>query len=100
MHSKELNNLFIKSLTERLSKVNNKEVILLQDLNIDLIKSNSDANGSKFLGAIYSSNLFSHITSVCRLTSKSHTLIYNIISNINEECTSGNLINTISDHLG
>ena len=85
MHSKELNNLFIKSLTERLSKVNNKEVILLQDFNIDLIKSNSDANGSKLLGAIYSSNLFSHITSVCRLTSKNHTLIYNIISNINEE---------------
>ena len=99
MHSKELNNLFIKSLTERLSKVNNKEVILLQDFNIDLIKSNSDANGSKFLGGIYSSNRFFHITSVCRLTSKNHTHIYNI-SNINEESTLGNLINTISDYLG
>ena len=35
-----------------------------------------------------------------RLTSKSHTLIDNIFSNINEECTSGNIFNTISYHLG
>ena len=40
MHLKEFNNLFLKSLTERLTKENNKEVILLGDFNIDLIKSN------------------------------------------------------------
>ena len=74
-----------EKVTERLSKVNNKEVILLEDFNIDLIKSNSNANASEFLGVIYSRNLFSHITSTARLTSKNHTLIYNITSNINEE---------------
>ena len=47
-----------------------------------------------------SSNLLSYITSPTRLTSRSHTLVHNIFSNINEECTSGNIINTISGHLG
>ena len=70
------------------------------DFNIDLIKSNSNANASEFLDVIYSSNLLPHITSPTRLTSRSHNLIDNIFSNINEECTSGNIINTILDHLG
>ena len=100
MHLKEFNDLFLKSLTERLTKENNKEVILMGDFNIDLIKSNSNANASEFLDVIYSSNLLPHITSPTRLTSRSHTLIDNIFSNINEECTSDNIINTISDHLG
>ena len=98
--SKEFTDLFLKSLTETLTKKNIKEVILLRDFNIDLIKSNSSANASKFLEVIYSSNLLPHITSPTRLVNKSHTLIDNIISNINEEYTSGNIINTISDHLG
>ena len=100
MHLKEFNDLFLKSLTERLTKENNKEVILMGDFNIDLIKSNSNANASEFLDVIYSSNLLPHITSPTQLTSRSHTLIDNIFSNINEECTSDNIINTISDHLG
>ena len=100
MHPKEFNDLFLKSLTKRLTKENKKEVILLGDFNIDLIKSNSNANASEFLDVIYSSNLLPHITSPIQLTSRSHTLIDNIFSNINEECTSGNIINTISDHLG
>ena len=70
------------------------------DFNIDLIKSNSKTNASQFLHVIYSSNLLPHITSPTHVTSKSHILIDNIFSNINEECTSGNIINTISDHLG
>ena len=100
MHPKELNDLFLKSLTERLTKESNKEVVLLGDFNIDLTKSNSNANASEFRDVIYSSSLLPHITSPTRLTSRRHTLIGNIFSNINEECTSGNIINTISDHLG
>ena len=92
--------LFLKSLTERLTKKINKEVLLLGDFNIDLIKSNSIANAWEFLDVIYSSNLLPHTTSPTWLTSRSHTLIENIFSDINEECTSGNTINTISDHLG
>ena len=70
------------------------------NFNIDLIKSNSNANASEFLNVIYSSNLLPRITSPTWLTSRSHTLIDSIFSNVNEECTSGNIINTISDHLG
>ena len=70
------------------------------DFNIDLIKSNSNVNASEFLHVIYSSNLLPHITSPTQLTSRSHTLIDNIFSNINEDCTSCNIINTVSDHLG
>ena len=85
MHPKEFSDLFLKYLTERVTKENNKEVILIGDFNIDLIKSNSNTNASEFLDIIYSSNILPHIN--------------NIFSNINEECTSGNIINTISDHL-
>ena len=63
MHPKEFNDLFLKSLTERLTKENNKEVVLLGDFNIDLIKLNSNANASEFIDIIYSSNLLPHITS-------------------------------------
>ena len=100
MHPKEFNHLTERLLTERLTKENNKEVILRGDFNIDFIMSNSKANASEFLDVIYSSNLLPHITSPTQFTSRSHTLIDNIFSNINEECTSGNIINTILDHLG
>ena len=96
IHPKEFNNLFLKSLTNKLNKESNKEIILLGDFNIDLIKTNS----SEFLDIIYSSYLIPHITSPTRLTSRSHTLIDNIISNvITEDAISENIINTISDHL-
>ena len=91
MHPKESNDLLLKSLTERLTEENNKEAILLGVFNIDLIKSNSDANASEFLDVIYSSNLLLHIASPPQLTSRSHTLIDNIFSNINEECTSSKI---------
>ena len=95
IHPMEFNNLFLKSLTNKLNNESNKEIILLGDFNIDLIKTNS----SEFLDIIYSSYLISHITSPTRLTSRSHTLIDNIISNvITEDAISENIINTISDH--
>ena len=62
MHPKEFNDLFSKSLTKRLTKKNKKEVILLVDFNIDLVKSNLNANASELLDVIYSSNLLPHIT--------------------------------------
>ena len=101
MHPKKFNNLFWKSLTNKLSKESNKDIILLCDFNIDLIKTNTDNNASEFLEIIYSSYLIPHITSPTRLTSRSHTLIDNIMSNIiTEDAISGNIINTISNHLG
>ena len=100
MRPKEFNDLYFKSITEKITKENDKEVILLDDFNIDLIKSNSSANASEFLDVIYSNNVLRHISSPTRLTSRSYTLIDNIVINCNEECTSNNIISTISDHLG
>ena len=101
MHPQEFNSLFLKSFTNKLSKEINKEIILLGDFNIDLIKTNTNNNASEFLDIIYSSYLIPHVTSPTRLTSRSHTLIDNIICNvITEDTISGNIINTISDHLG
>ena len=101
MHPQEFNSLFLKSLTNKLSKESNKKIIILGDFNIDLIKTNTNNNASEFLDRIYSSYLIPHITSPTRLTSSSHTLIDNMISNvIIEDTISGNIMNTISDHLG
>ena len=101
MHPQEFNSIFLKPLTNKLSKENNKEIILLGDFNIDLIKTNKNNNASEFLDRIYSSYLIPQITSPTRLTSRSHTLIANIISNvIIEDTISGNIMNIISDHLG
>ena len=46
--SERINDLFLKSLTKRLTKENKKEVIQLGDFNIDLIISNSNTNASEF----------------------------------------------------
>ena len=46
MHLKEFNNLVLKYLTDKLNKGNNKEIILLGDFSIDLIKTNSNKNAS------------------------------------------------------
>ena len=104
MHQKEFNNLFLKSLSDKLNKTNNKEIMLTDvDFNIDLIKTNSNNNNaSEFFDIIYSSYLIPHITSsVTRLTSRSHTLIDNIMNNVVlEDAILGNFVNTISDHLG
>ena len=70
MHSQEFNSLFLKSFTNKLSKESKKEIILLGDFNMDLIKTNTNNNGSEFLDIIYSSYLIPHITSPTRLTSR------------------------------
>ena len=57
MHQKEFSDLFLKSLTERVTKENKKEVRLMGDFNIDFIKSNSNANTSEFIDIIYYSNI-------------------------------------------
>ena len=82
MYPKKFNNLFLKFLKDKLSKESNKVIILLGDLKIELIKTNSNNNVSAFLEIIYSSYLIPHIISSTRLTSRSHTLIDTVMSNI------------------
>ena len=99
MHPKEFNDLHLKSLTERFTNTKENNTIgWFQQW--PYMKSNSNATVSEFLDAIYSSNLLPNITSPTWLTRRIHTLIDNIISNIDKECTLGNIINTISNYLG
>ena len=100
MNPQEFNSLSLKSLTNKLSKESNREIILLGDFNIDFIKTNTNNNASEFLDIIYSSYLIPHITCSTRLTNRIHTLIDNIISNVITEDTISRNKNTMSDHLG
>ena len=98
MQQSEFIDEYLKPLSEKLVS-ENKEVILLGDFNIDLLKCDSNKNVSDFLDIIYSTNLLPNITSPTRLTSYTQTLIYNIFSSvINDDCIAGNLISPISDH--
>ena len=98
MQNSEFNDEYLKPLSEKLIS-ENKEVILLGDFNIDLLKCDSNKNVSDFLDIIYSTNLVPNITSPTRLTSRSQTLTDNIFSSIiNDDCIAGNLISPISDH--
>ena len=77
----------------------NKEVVLLGDFNIDLLKCGSNKKVSDFLGIIYSTNVLPNFTSPIRLTTCSETLTGNIFSSVvNDECIAGNLNSPISDH--
>ena len=98
MQHSEFNDKYQKSLSEKLIS-QNKEVILLGDFNIDLLKCDSNKNVSDFLDIIYSTNIVPNITSATRLTSRNQTLIDKIFrSIINDDCIAGNLISPISDH--
>ena len=93
MQQSEFADEFLKPFSEKLIS-ESKEVILLGDLNIDLLKCDSNKNVSDFFDIIYSTNLLPNITSPTRVTSRSQTLIDNIFSSvINDDCIAGNLIN-------
>ena len=98
MQQSEFIGEYLKPASEK-SIVENKEVLLLGEFNIDLLKCDSNKNVSDFLDIIYSTNLLPNITSPTRLTSHSQTLIDNIFSSvINDDCIACNLISPISDH--
>ena len=67
MQHSEFNDEYLKPLSEKFIS-ENKEVILLGDFNIELLKCDSNKNVSDFLDIIYSTNLVPNITSPTRLT--------------------------------
>ena len=100
MEVNEFNSLFLNTLSENLLSEKNKEIVLLGDFNIDLLKYEKDHNTADFLDQMYSASLVPHITSPTRITSHSRTLIDNIFSTaISENAISGNMVTSISDHL-
>ena len=100
MEAYEFNHCYMDVLSEKLLKEKNKEVILMGDFNIDLLKYETNNNSSEFLDIIYSSSLIPRLTSPTRISPRSKTLIDNIFTtDTYDETIAGNLMTSISDHL-
>ena len=95
----EFNALFEKAIEKVSSK--NKEVYILGDFNIDLLKVDDQSKIDDFYNILCTHFLVPHITLPTRITSGSATLIDNIFSNNLDisGAVSGNLTVSISDHL-
>ena len=63
MEVNEFNSLFLNTLSENLLSEKNKEIALLGDFNIDLLKYEKDHNTADFLDQMYSASFVPHITS-------------------------------------
>ena len=95
MEPKDFNDTFLQNLMEKLS-FENKNIILMGDFNIDILKYDTNKDSEEFLDKMYTNFLLPYITSPSRVTRRSQTLIDNFFSNIIEEgLNSGNLTTTI-----
>ena len=98
MEVTEFNDVFLQNILEKLS-YENKEIIIMGDFNIDILKYDTNSDSATFLDNMYENFLLPYIISPTRVTPRSQTLIDNIFSNIIEEdIISGNITTTISDH--
>ena len=98
MEVTEFNDVFLQNILEKLS-YENKEIIIMGDFNIDILKYDTNSDSAMFLDNMYENLLLPYIISPTRVTPRSQTLIDNIFSNIIEkDIISGNITTTISDH--
>ena len=99
MELSKFNNHFPTYLWETLLREKNKDIVLISDFNVDLLKCEDNADAADFLDKIYSTSLIPQITSPTRIKARSKTLIDNIFStDANAETFSGNIVINISDH--
>ena len=94
-------NEFIDQLETIVCKVSseNKDVIVLGDFNIDLLKVKSDKNASKLLDVFTANNMMPVISLPTRVTHSSATLIDHIYKTVDDRSgTAGSLISDITDH--
>ena len=93
-------NILFECLMEKISK-ENKELYLIGDFNLDLLKIDDENEIEDFYNIISSNLLVPHITIPTRITQISKTLIDNIFSNNLDfaRIKSGNITITISDHM-
>lgn len=92
---------FISSLETLLDKIRgeDKEIVIMGDFNIDLLKSDTDANASNLLDMLVTNQLTPRITVPTRVTHGSATLIDHMYKKVSSaKCTSGTLISDITDH--
>ena len=98
----EFNTNYLRSLLQKLSKESSKNIFLLGDFNIDLLKFSSCSSICNFLDELSSSYFMPQIFLPSRITRSTKTLIDNIFCNISqssEQNISANLTTTYSDHL-
>ena len=100
MDAYKFNEHYLSILNKNLLLEKNKEIILMGDFNINLLRYNEDHNSTDFLEQIYSCSLIPRITSPARLIPRSKTHINNILStDTANEVIAGNILTTLSDHL-
>ena len=90
---------YLNKLLENISK-EQKSVFLLGGFNVNLLNYNEHNQTNEFLDSLASNSFIPLILQATRITSHSNTRIDNIFSNvIDPDIISGNLTDTISDHL-
>jgi exonuclease III len=92
---------FTEVLDTLLAKVNgeNKQVVIVGDVNIDLLKINSHRQSNAYLDSMISNGLIPTITLPTRVTDASSTLIDHIFVNISSsQHMSGTITSDITDH--
>ena len=98
MSLKSFNSKYLKPFLHQLSS-ENKQLILLGDFNVSLLKVQDDPESSTFLDALGSNLLLPQILLPTWIAGDPHTLIDNIFSNASNSNITGNICFSISDHL-
>ena len=93
-------NDFLTSLQDLVQNPNilNKDVFLMGDFNIDLMKCNSQNNSQEFIETLMSASFLPLISKPTRVASQSATLIDNIFCNVLPLPESGIVLSDITDH--
>ena len=99
MDLSEFNCNYLNKLFENISK-QKKSITLLEDFNVNLLNYNKHNQKNEFLDFLASNSFIPLILQPTRKTSRSNTLIDNILSNVTDpDIISSNLTATLSDHL-
>ena len=100
MSGEDFNNDYLKVLTHKLNKENEKNIYLAGDFNFDLLKVSSDSPTSDFFYTLTSNFLLPMISLPTKINTVNDTLIDNIFTNqFVPDTISGNITVGISDHL-
>ena len=98
MDPDDFNNIFLKSLLDKLSKVKNKKIFIAGDFNFNLLNLTSHEQTEMFYSNLLSNLFLPAIILPTKINNVNKTLIDNIFSNqINPSTISGNLSVNISD---
>ena len=100
LHIGEFNSNYISPILHKLSKESSKEIFLLGEFNIDLLKYESSELTNRFFDTLFSNFLSPQIILSIRFSSSS-TLVGNIFCNLTHatKSISSNLTSIVSDDL-